>query len=57
MSEKILFDDDEPNVLVGVRHRLRRRYAVVTAEGPEADLAALSTEGAALGEVESAMVG
>ena len=45
MSEKILFVDDEPNLLKGLARQLYRKYDVVTAHGPEAGLAALREQG------------
>jgi len=38
MAEKILFVDDEVNVLEGFRANMRRRYDVDTALGPEEGL-------------------
>jgi response regulator RpfG family c-di-GMP phosphodiesterase len=45
VSEKILFVDDEPNVLAGLERQLRRRYTVHTAVGGEAGLAAVAADG------------
>jgi response regulator RpfG family c-di-GMP phosphodiesterase len=45
MSEKILFVDDEPNVLAGVERQLRKRYEIETAPGGTEGLAALDTRG------------
>jgi response regulator RpfG family c-di-GMP phosphodiesterase len=45
MSDKILFVDDEPNVLAAYERQLRKRYALETATGGEAGLAALETRG------------
>ena len=44
MSEKILFVDDEPNILEGIRRQLRKRYSVLTAEGAQEGLAILASE-------------
>lgn len=41
MSERILFVDDEPNVLSGLNRLLRKRYEFDTAESGEAGLAML----------------
>lgn len=38
MNERVLFVDDEPNVLDGLRRQLRRRYAVEIAVGGEEGL-------------------
>jgi response regulator RpfG family c-di-GMP phosphodiesterase len=40
--KKILFVDDEPNVLAAIQRQLHNRYQVETAVGPEAGLAALA---------------
>ena len=40
--KKILFVDDEPNILAGFQRQLGRQYSVETALGPVAGLAALS---------------
>lgn len=45
MSEKILFVDDEPNVLSGIERQLRKRYTVQTAPGGEEGLAAITSAG------------
>ncbi|MBN9520491.1 response regulator, partial [bacterium] len=45
MSEKILFVDDEPNVLAGFERQLRKRYALETAPGGAEGLAALEARG------------
>jgi response regulator RpfG family c-di-GMP phosphodiesterase len=45
MSEKILFVDDEPNVLSGYERQLRKRYALETAPGGAEGLAALGARG------------
>lgn len=45
MNTKILFVDDEANVLGGYRRALRGRYEVCTAEGPEAGLRAIRAQG------------
>ena len=39
--KKILFVDDEPNVLAGLQRQLRKQFTVETAVGPVAGLAAL----------------
>jgi response regulator RpfG family c-di-GMP phosphodiesterase len=39
--KKILFVDDEPNVLAAFQRQLRKQFDLVTAEGPVAGLAAL----------------
>ncbi len=38
MNEKILFVDDDPNILSGYKRKLRKQYKVETALGPEAGL-------------------
>ncbi|HHN74817.1 MAG TPA: response regulator, partial [Acidobacteria bacterium] len=43
--ERVLFVDDEANILSGIRRNLRRRYEVFTAEGGQAGLEALEREG------------
>lgn len=43
--EKILFVDDERNVLEGIQRQLRKRYAVEVADGGPAGLEALATKG------------
>jgi response regulator RpfG family c-di-GMP phosphodiesterase len=43
--EKVLFVDDEPNLLAGVERQFRKRYAVQTATGGEVGLAALAAGG------------
>jgi response regulator RpfG family c-di-GMP phosphodiesterase len=45
MSDRVLFVDDEPNVLAGLERQLRKRYAVRTAAGGEAGLAVIAAEG------------
>ncbi|QEL16835.1 HD domain-containing phosphohydrolase [Limnoglobus roseus] len=45
MSEKILFVDDEPNVLAGYERQLRKRFAVHTAPGGEQALGMLAADG------------
>ena len=45
MKEKILFVDDEPNVLAGYERQLRNRYTVETAPGGTQGLAALGARG------------
>jgi len=42
MMDRILFVDDEVNILDGFRVNLRKDYQVETADGPEAGLAALA---------------
>lgn len=42
---RVLFIDDEPNLLEGVSRTLRRKFALVTAVGPEAGLAAAQAQG------------
>lgn len=42
MKHRVLFVDDEPNILQGIRRALRKDYEVVIAEGPEAGLQVLS---------------
>ena len=44
-SEKILFVDDEPNILEAFERQFRKRFAVETAVGPEDGLAAMETRG------------
>lgn len=41
MSNKILFVDDDPNILAGYQRQLRKQYTIETAQGPPAALAAL----------------
>jgi response regulator RpfG family c-di-GMP phosphodiesterase len=43
--DKVLFVDDERHILDAFRNNLRKRFAVTTAQGPEAGLQALETEG------------
>lgn len=45
MNTKVLFVDDEPHVLDGIRRQLRKRYEVVTAVGPEEGLTKIAEEG------------
>lgn len=45
MSEKVLFVDDEPNVLAGYERQLRKRYAIETANGGDAALAMMAARG------------
>ena len=45
MTERILFVDDEPNILDTFRRNLRRAFDVATAEGPEQGLQALESAG------------
>jgi response regulator RpfG family c-di-GMP phosphodiesterase len=45
MNDRILFVDDEPNILQGIRRALRKDYDVVVAEGPEAGLQVLAEQG------------
>ena len=45
MSEKILFVDDDPNLLASCERMLRRQFQVETAEGGEAGLAKLASRG------------
>lgn len=45
MTEKILFVDDEPNILAALQRQLRGRYTVETATGGAEGLLALDTRG------------
>ncbi len=45
MDEKVLFVDDEPNVLSSMKRQLRSRFAVTTALGPEKGLDAVLNHG------------
>jgi response regulator RpfG family c-di-GMP phosphodiesterase len=45
MTQKILFVDDEPNVLAGLERQLRKRYTIETAAGGAEGLVALDTKG------------
>jgi len=45
MTEKILFVDDEPNVLHSIQRQLRKRFDLVTAEGGEEALRILKEQG------------
>lgn len=42
MNQRVLFVDDEPNVLQAVKRAIRKDFDVATAEGPEAGLALLA---------------
>lgn len=45
MTEKILFVDDEPNILQSIKRQLRKRFDVTTAESGAQALDILKTEG------------
>lgn len=45
MSERVLFVDDEPNVLDGIRRQLRNRLDMETANGAAAGLQLIETKG------------
>lgn len=45
MTEKILFVDDEPQLLQSIKRQLRKRFAITIAEGGEAALKVLREEG------------
>src|ERR1035441_2270014 len=45
MSEKILFVDDDPNLLSSCERVLRRNFQIETAEGGEAALARIACHG------------
>jgi response regulator RpfG family c-di-GMP phosphodiesterase len=45
MTEKILFVDDEPNVLQSIQRQLRKRFDLVTAEGGQEALRVLREQG------------
>ena len=45
MTERVLFVDDDPNVLAAYRRALRKCCSLVTAEGGEQGLAALKADG------------
>lgn len=45
MTEKILFVDDEPNVLESFQRQLRKRFEIVTAEGADEALRILKEQG------------
>ena len=45
MTEKILFVDDEPNVLQSIQRQLRKRFELTTAEGGEEALRILKEQG------------
>jgi len=45
MSERVLFVDDEPNVLDGIRRQLRNRLNMETANGAAAGLALIESSG------------
>ncbi|MEM9172792.1 MAG: HD domain-containing phosphohydrolase [Pseudomonadota bacterium] len=42
MNKRILFVDDEPNILQALKRAVRKEYDVVTAEGPEPGLQAIA---------------
>ena len=44
MAEKLLFVDDEPNILSGIQRQLRKEYEILTAAGGAAGLDVLSAE-------------
>ncbi|MEL6200325.1 MAG: HD domain-containing phosphohydrolase [Pseudomonadota bacterium] len=44
MNQRVLFVDDEPNVLQAIKRAIRKDFDVATAEGPEAGLALLAGE-------------
>tara|TARA_B100001248_G_scaffold132039_2_gene99218 strand:- start:23806 stop:24969 length:1164 start_codon:yes stop_codon:yes gene_type:complete len=44
-QEKILFVDDEPNLLTSIKRNLRGAYNVITAEGPDKGLEAIKNDG------------
>ena len=46
MTEKILFVDDEQNVLDAIKRQLRKKFNVDTALGPDQGLASVSSNGA-----------
>ncbi|MFW5722411.1 MAG: HD domain-containing phosphohydrolase [Desulfohalobiaceae bacterium] len=43
MTDKVLFVDDDPNILAGIKRQLRKKYDVHTAEGPESGLEMVTT--------------
>jgi response regulator RpfG family c-di-GMP phosphodiesterase len=45
MTERVLFVDDEKNVLEGIQRQLRRAFDVTTAQGPEEGLKAIKNNG------------
>ena len=45
MTEKILFVDDDPNVLASFQRQLRKQFAIETALGPKEGLEAVEREG------------
>ena len=45
MTTKILFVDDDPNILDSYKRNLRKQFTVETALGPELGLAAIATNG------------
>lgn len=45
MTERVLFVDDEKNVLEGIQRQLRRVFDVTTAQGPEEGLKAVKKNG------------
>ncbi len=45
MTEKILFVDDEQNILDGLRRQLRKTFSVETALGPVEGLQAVNKKG------------
>ena len=45
MSERILFVDDDPNLLAAVERNFRRKFQLDTAEGGEAGLAKITGSG------------
>ena len=45
MAKKILFVDDEPNILQSIRRTLRSKFEVETAEGGEEALTMLRANG------------
>ena len=45
MSERVLFVDDEPNVLDGIRRQLRNRLDLETATGAAAGLDLIESRG------------
>ncbi len=45
MTEKILFVDDEQNVLDGIKRGLRKKFTIETALGPEPGLEAIARKG------------
>lgn len=45
MSEKILFVDDEPNILLAIQRQLRKRYELDTANGPIEGISKIKGDG------------